>query len=160
MDRREFLASLGALSAALTMAGASPATAYTMPANKNVKWALSSALWVPLPPGPFTDILSDVMKETGFTASSYWVQKFSRTIRPHRRSTARRIVQAGFSRGYDLLERASISTRPAKGGFGQREAGHNISKPFRRQSSGRFPAKPQLAGRGHACRLQGIMRVL
>jgi inosose dehydratase len=65
MDRRDFLALLGALSAALTAASSLPAAAYTAPANKNVKWALSSALWSHFPPGPFTDIL-DVMKDTGF----------------------------------------------------------------------------------------------
>lgn len=64
MDRRDFLVSLGALSAALT-AGSLPAAAYEMPANKNVKWALSSALWSHYPPGSFTDIL-DVMRATGF----------------------------------------------------------------------------------------------
>jgi len=36
-----------------------------LPANRNIKWALSSLPWNSLPPGSFTSIL-DVMKETGF----------------------------------------------------------------------------------------------
>lgn len=64
MERRDFLVSLGALLAALAT-GSEPARAYEMPANRNVKWALSSALWSHYPPGPFTDIL-DVMQATGF----------------------------------------------------------------------------------------------
>ena len=36
-----------------------------MPANKNIRWALSANLWNRWPTGPFTDIL-DVMKDTGF----------------------------------------------------------------------------------------------
>jgi sugar phosphate isomerase/epimerase len=58
MDRRAFLSVLPALYAAL--AAASP-----LPANRNVKWALSTGLWDHYPPCRFTDIL-DVMKETGF----------------------------------------------------------------------------------------------
>ncbi|MGH9326173.1 MAG: sugar phosphate isomerase/epimerase family protein [Terriglobia bacterium] len=37
----------------------------TLPANSNVKWALSAGLWSHYPPTPFTRIL-DVMQETGF----------------------------------------------------------------------------------------------
>ena len=58
MDRRSFLAFLSALSATLA------ATTH-LPANRNVKWALSSALWRHYRPCPFTTIL-DVMKATGF----------------------------------------------------------------------------------------------
>lgn len=54
--RREFLASL---TAALGRA------ATRLPANRNVKWALSAGLWSHYPAGPFTDIL-DVMRDTGF----------------------------------------------------------------------------------------------
>jgi len=43
------------------MAGA----ASRLPANKNVKWAVSANLWNHFKPVPFTDIL-DVMKDTGF----------------------------------------------------------------------------------------------
>ena len=56
MERRIFLASLAAT---LTSA------AGRLPANKNIKWAVSAGLWSHYPPGPFTDIL-DVMRDTGF----------------------------------------------------------------------------------------------
>ena len=56
MNRRNFLASLSA-----TLAGA----ARRLPANRNVKWALSAGLWSHFRPWPFTDIL-DVMRDTGF----------------------------------------------------------------------------------------------
>ena len=60
MNRRAFLAQLSFLTAALANA------ASRLPANRNVKWAVSLGLWSHLPPCPFTDIL-DVMKETRFT---------------------------------------------------------------------------------------------
>jgi inosose dehydratase len=56
MQRREFLAFLSA-----TLASA----ASRLPANRNIKWALSAGLWSHYPGGPFTDIL-DVMRDTGF----------------------------------------------------------------------------------------------
>ncbi|MBK9170188.1 MAG: TIM barrel protein [Bryobacterales bacterium] len=56
MNRRAFLA---ALSASLAC------SASKLPANKNVKWAVSAGLWSHFRPVPFTDIL-DVMKDTGF----------------------------------------------------------------------------------------------
>lgn len=56
IGRRAFLASLAA---GLAQAAAG------LPANRNIKWALSAGLWTHYPPGPFTDIL-DVMKDTGF----------------------------------------------------------------------------------------------
>lgn len=56
MNRRQFLASL---SAALSSA------ADRLPANKNLKWAVSAGLWSHFRPLPFTDIL-DVMRDTGF----------------------------------------------------------------------------------------------
>jgi sugar phosphate isomerase/epimerase len=59
MSRRDFLASLSLLPAVLADA------AGHLPANRNIRWALSSALWRYQPPCPFTSIL-DVMKETGF----------------------------------------------------------------------------------------------
>ncbi|HKT13216.1 MAG TPA: TIM barrel protein [Terriglobia bacterium] len=59
LDRRAFLAALPALSVVL-------ATATPLPANRNIRWALSTGLWDHYPPCPFTDIL-DVMKDTGFT---------------------------------------------------------------------------------------------
>src|SRR5215475_8868802 len=56
MNRREFL---GTLSAGLA------AAASRLPANKNIRWALSLGLWNHFRPVPFTDVL-DVMKDTGF----------------------------------------------------------------------------------------------
>ena len=56
MNRRMFLASVSASLAA---------AAGKLPANQNVKWAVSLALWGHYPRGPFTDIL-DIMKDTGF----------------------------------------------------------------------------------------------
>jgi len=56
MNRRSFLLSLSAAMAA---------AADRLPANKNVKWAVSAGLWSHYPVAPFTDIL-DVMKDTGF----------------------------------------------------------------------------------------------
>jgi inosose dehydratase len=59
MNRRDFIASLSLLPAALANAEG------RVPANRNIKWALSAALWNYMPPCPFTSILDD-MKETGF----------------------------------------------------------------------------------------------
>lgn len=56
IGRRSFLASLAA-----TLASA----ASRLPANHNVKWAVSAGLWSHYPLAPFTDIL-DVMRDTGF----------------------------------------------------------------------------------------------
>src|SRR5205823_2123702 len=56
MNRREFVA---ALAASLQL------KATQLPANKNVKWALSLGLWNHFRPTPFTEVL-DVMKDTGF----------------------------------------------------------------------------------------------
>jgi inosose dehydratase len=56
MTRRELL---GLMAATLVRA------TERLPANNNVKWAVSSNLWNYFPRVPFTDIL-DVMKDTGF----------------------------------------------------------------------------------------------
>src|SRR4051812_18423333 len=56
MTRRIFLASLAA-----TLSSA----AGRLPANRNIKWAVSAGLWSHYPSGPITDIL-DVMRDTGF----------------------------------------------------------------------------------------------
>jgi len=58
-SRRTFLASLSLLPAALAHVQG------RLPANKNIKWAVSSNLWGYFPGTKFTDIL-DVMQETGF----------------------------------------------------------------------------------------------
>ena len=56
MRRRSFL---GWLSASLI------AASHRLPANRNVKWAVSANLWNHFNPVAFTDIL-DVMRDTGF----------------------------------------------------------------------------------------------
>jgi len=56
MTRRELLA---------LMAGTLVRATMRLPANNNLKWAVSSNLWNYFPRVPFTDIL-DVMKDTGF----------------------------------------------------------------------------------------------
>jgi inosose dehydratase len=56
MTRRD---SLFAIAASLANA------AQSLPANRNVKWALGASLWNSFPGTPFTDIL-DVMRDTGF----------------------------------------------------------------------------------------------
>ena len=56
MKRRVFLASLAA---ALSRAAA------RLPANQNIRWALSLGLWKQFRPVPFTEIL-EVMRDTGF----------------------------------------------------------------------------------------------
>jgi len=57
MHRREFLAGWGA---ALAAASA------RLPANKNVKWGVSLALWMHFKPVPVETVF-DVMRDTGFT---------------------------------------------------------------------------------------------
>src|ERR1019366_1687564 len=68
INRRDLLVSVPVVAAGLT-ANTPLAAAYTLPANKNVKWAVSAAIWTYIwsksPTLPFTDML-DVMKETGF----------------------------------------------------------------------------------------------
>jgi inosose dehydratase len=56
MNRRTFTASLAA-----SLASA----AGKLPANRNIKWAVSAGLWSHYPLAPFTEIL-DVMRDTGF----------------------------------------------------------------------------------------------
>jgi sugar phosphate isomerase/epimerase len=59
IDRRSFVGSLALLPAALARA------AEQLPANKNVKWAVSLNLWGYFPGTKLSDIL-DVMQQTGF----------------------------------------------------------------------------------------------
>src|SRR5271155_4655332 len=56
MQRRVFLASLAASIAQ---------AAGRLPANRNIRWALSAGLWGHYPAAPFTDML-DMMRDTGF----------------------------------------------------------------------------------------------
>jgi sugar phosphate isomerase/epimerase len=95
MDRRAFLLALSALSTRL-------AAATPRPADRNVKWALSTGLWTHYPPCPFTDIL-DVMKETGFvgvrlTGFPRLLQRFGLTeARLHREVSKRNLHVATIS---------------------------------------------------------------
>ncbi len=59
ISRRNFIASLSLLPAALAHAQSQ------VPANKNIKWAVSSNLWGYFPGSMFTDMM-DVMSATGF----------------------------------------------------------------------------------------------
>jgi sugar phosphate isomerase/epimerase len=105
LDRRDFLASLGALSTVMATADSLPAMArtvsgmgYTLPANKNVKWALSAALWSHYPPGPFGEIL-DVMAKTGFigvrlTGFPGILKKYNLTEEQMYRELSKRNLQA------------------------------------------------------------------
>jgi sugar phosphate isomerase/epimerase len=63
INRRDLLISVPVVTAALA-ANPPLAAAYTLPANKNVKWAVSTNIWTHSK-GPFTNVLDD-MKETGF----------------------------------------------------------------------------------------------
>src|ERR1700719_4530281 len=56
MQRRVFISS---------MAAALASAAERLPANRNIKWAVSAGLWSHYPSAPFTEIL-DVMRDTGF----------------------------------------------------------------------------------------------
>ena len=97
MNRRAFLAQLSIVSAAVANA------ASRLPANGNVKWAVSLGLWSHLPPGPFTDIL-DVMKETRFlgiriTGFDGFLQQYKLTLAGLHRELSRRglhIVTVSF----------------------------------------------------------------
>ena len=59
ISRRNFIASLSLLPAALARAQSQ------LPANRNIKWAVSSNLWGYFPGSKFTDMM-DVMSQTGF----------------------------------------------------------------------------------------------
>ena len=59
MNRRNFIAGFSLLPSVWA------SDEMRLPANRNVKWALSSALWNSFPPCPLTGIL-DLMTETGF----------------------------------------------------------------------------------------------
>lgn len=88
VNRRVFLAQLSCLSAALARA------ATRLPANRNVRWAVSLALWRHLPPCSFTDIL-EVMKETGFigirlTDFGNFLQHYNLTVAQMHREISRR----------------------------------------------------------------------
>jgi sugar phosphate isomerase/epimerase len=101
MNRRKFLAYLSCLSTALARA------ATQLPANRNVKWALSLGLWAHLPPCPFTDIL-EVMKDTGFiglrlTGFEGFLKRYDLTVAQlHREISRRNLYVATVSWGGPL----------------------------------------------------------
>jgi sugar phosphate isomerase/epimerase len=105
-NRRTFLAQLSALAPVLARA------AERLPANQNVKWALSLGLWVHLPPGPFTDVL-DVMKDTGFvgirlTSFPTFLKQYNMTLAQlHREVSARNLQIVTVSFGGPLQQPAA-----------------------------------------------------
>lgn len=62
-NRREFIGSLSIVAAALATSSL-PAVAYSLPENRNVKWAVSTNIWDQTR-APYSQTLDD-MKETGF----------------------------------------------------------------------------------------------
>lgn len=72
------------------------ATGARLPANRNVKWAVSLALWNHFRPVPFTDVL-DIMRDTGFigirlTGFPGVLRQYGMTAAQMERETARRGV--------------------------------------------------------------------
>ncbi len=72
------------------------AAAGRLPANKNIKWAVSLGLWNYFPKGPLTDIF-DVMRDTGFigmriTSFPSFLQRYPMTVPQIRREAEKRGV--------------------------------------------------------------------
>lgn len=75
-----------------------------LPANQNIKWALSSGLWNSFPPVPFTEIL-DIMRDTGFigirlTQFPEILEKYNLTIPTLQREVEKRrlhVITISFS---------------------------------------------------------------
>ena len=110
MNRRTFLAHLAICSTAVASSAA------RLPANRNIKWALSLALWNQLAPCSFTDIL-DVMKDTGFpgirlTSFNSFFQRYNLTLAQlHREVSRRNLNIATISWGgplHDPTQRAKV----------------------------------------------------
>jgi inosose dehydratase len=110
MNRRVFLASLSAFTAGLADA------AGRLPANRNIKWAVSLGLWSHEPPTAFTDIL-DVMKETRFigmrvTGFDGFMKQYNLTLPQLHRELERRdlhIVTISFGGPlHDPAQRAKV----------------------------------------------------
>jgi sugar phosphate isomerase/epimerase len=105
MDRRTFLAQLSFLPAGL--AHSTP----RLPANRNVKWALSLGTWANLPPCPFNEIL-DLMQETGFmgirlTNFDTFLERYNLTVpQLHRELSRRNLHLASISFGGPLADPA------------------------------------------------------
>jgi sugar phosphate isomerase/epimerase len=104
-NRRTFLTQLSMLTAVFAKA------AERLPANHNVKWAVSLGLWSHMAPCPFTDIL-DVMKDTGFiglriTGFPGSLQKYQMTAAQlHREVSRRNLHVATISWGGPLQQPA------------------------------------------------------
>jgi len=92
VQRRAFLVSLAA-----TLSSA----AERLPANGNVKWAVSAGLWSHYPASLITDIL-DVMRDTGFIGVR--LTGFPGILKTYNLTT--RSVQAKSRRGHHLVWRA------------------------------------------------------
>lgn len=143
-DRRTFLVAFPAVSATL-------AAATLLPANRNVKWALSTGLWDHYPPCPLTDIL-DVMKETGFrgvrlTGFPRLLQRYGLTeAQMHREVSKRNLHVATVSWGgplYDPARRRQVleSARTAMEFLADFGASHLVVfSPGRAQPGANTPA--------------------
>ena len=92
MNRREFIASVSMVGAGLAAARARAEELF--PANRNIRWALSAALWNSRPSTKFTDIL-DVMAATGFiglrvTGFPHMLDRFGLTAAQMQREVSKR----------------------------------------------------------------------
>jgi inosose dehydratase len=143
MDRRVFLAHLSCFSAALARA------ATQLPANRNVKWAVSLGLWRHEAPCPFTDIL-DIMKETGFigirlTDFGNFLQQYNLTsARLHREISRRNLQVATISWSgplHDPTQREKVfeSARNAMKFLADFGANHLVVFPPARHASRETP---------------------
>lgn len=107
INRRDLLISTPIISAALAT-NAQLAAAYTLPANKNVKWAVSTNIWTHSK-GPFTDCL-DVMQQTGFigvrlTGFPHILQRYNITqAQLHRELSKRKLYVVTISFGGPLQD--------------------------------------------------------
>jgi inosose dehydratase len=118
--RREFLFTIAsALASSLPSSNAKAAA--KLPANQNVKWAVSSALWNHFEPGPLTDIL-DVMRDTGFpglrlTSFPAVLDKYAMTAPEMQREVSKRnleVVTISFNGPMHLAERREDVLNSAK----------------------------------------------
>ena len=147
MNRRNFIASLSLLPAALAAAAEN-----SMPTNKNVKWALSSALWNYQPTAPFTGIL-DVMKDTGFIGVR--VTSFPQILERYWMTQAQMLDEV-TKRGLHVVtiswnfRRASGGPGEPAEGAGQRADCDEVSRGFWRESPGGVFAQSRPAGSGYA----------
>jgi len=151
MERRVFLASM-----ATTLASA----ASQLPANKNIKWAVSAGLWGHYPQSPFTDIL-DVMRDTGFigvrlTGYPGILKQYNLTAAQLEREVSKRnLAVCTISFGGPVNDPAQHDKVVEKGA-----GSHALSANLRREASGGLSAQPHEAGSGRRGRLSGHVRGL